>query len=78
MLAALLHDARKDIEALGIDAALIQLATHAWFEGGIEGYAAASAMRAESQGPVMSSEGIEPVPLTVHIGPAPLGARRVS
>jgi len=38
ILAALLHDARKNIDALGIDAALIQLATHAWFEGGIEGY----------------------------------------
>jgi hypothetical protein len=38
MLAALLHDARKNIDALGVDAALIQLATHCWFEGGIEGY----------------------------------------
>lgn len=38
MLAALLCDARKNIEALGVDAALIQLATHCWFEGGLEGY----------------------------------------
>lgn len=38
MLAALLHEARKNADSLGIDAALIQLATHCWFEGGIEGY----------------------------------------
>lgn len=38
MLAALLRDARKNIDALGVDSALVQLATHCWFEGGIEGY----------------------------------------
>lgn len=38
MLAALLHDARKNAEQLGVEAALLQLATHCWFEGGIEGY----------------------------------------
>lgn len=38
MLAALLHDARKNLADLGVDAAMIQLATHSWFEGGIEGY----------------------------------------
>ncbi|WP_341229451.1 hypothetical protein [Nocardioides salarius] len=38
MLATLLRDALKNIDALGVDAALIQLATHCWFEGGIEGY----------------------------------------
>lgn len=38
MLAALLHDARKNAAAMGVDAAMLQLATHCWFEGGIEGY----------------------------------------
>jgi len=38
MLAALLGDARKNVDTLGVDAALLQLATHCWFEGGIEGY----------------------------------------
>ena len=38
MLAALLGDARKNVGTLGVDAALLQLATHCWFEGGIEGY----------------------------------------
>ena len=38
MLAALLHDARKIAAKLGVDAAMLQMATHSWFEGGIEGY----------------------------------------
>jgi hypothetical protein len=38
MLAALFHGARKNIAVLGVDAAMIQLATHCWFEGGIEGH----------------------------------------
>ena len=39
MLTALLHDARKNIAAgMTTDIAMLQLATHCWFEGGIEGY----------------------------------------
>ncbi len=38
MLAALLSDARKNIDSLGIDTALIQLAPRSWFGGGIEAY----------------------------------------
>lgn len=30
--------ARKNVDTLGVDAAVLQLATHCWFEGGIEGY----------------------------------------
>lgn len=39
MLAALLQDTRKNIaEGMSIDVAILQLATHCWFEGGVEGY----------------------------------------
>ncbi|GAB7006860.1 hypothetical protein JCM18899A_43330 [Nocardioides sp. AN3] len=39
ILAALLHDARRSIaDGLSPDLAMLQLATHCWFEGGIEGY----------------------------------------
>lgn len=39
MLKFLLAKARASIDAgMDIDTALLQLATHAWFEGGIEGY----------------------------------------
>lgn len=39
MLAALLHEARKKIsEGVSTDMAMLHLATHCWFEGGIEGY----------------------------------------
>jgi len=39
MLAALLHDARKNIaDGMAVEMAMVQLATHCWFEGGIEGY----------------------------------------
>ena len=39
MLAALLHDARTNIDGgMSPDVAMLQLATHCWFEGGIEGY----------------------------------------
>ena len=39
MLAALLHDAHKNIAGgMTTDMAMLQLATHCWFEGGIEGY----------------------------------------
>lgn len=39
MLAALLHAARKNIaKGADIEAAMLQLATHSWSEGGIEGY----------------------------------------
>lgn len=39
MLTALLHDARKNIaDGMTTDIAMLQLATHCWFEGGIEGY----------------------------------------
>lgn len=52
MLEALLADARKNIETQGVEAALIQLATHCWFEGGIEGYNRGQVdARAGSEGP---------------------------
>lgn len=39
MLAALVHDARKNItNGMSVDIAMLQLATHCWFEGGVEGY----------------------------------------
>ncbi len=39
VLAALLHDARKHIdEGMAPEVAMLHLATHCWFEGGIEGY----------------------------------------
>jgi len=39
MLIALLHDARKNIAAgMTTDIAMLHIATHCWFEGGIEGY----------------------------------------
>lgn len=39
MLAALLHEARRSIaDGTSADMAMLQLATHCWFEGGIEGY----------------------------------------
>lgn len=39
MLAALLHDARKNLgDGMASEGVLLQLATHCWFEGGIEGY----------------------------------------
>lgn len=38
MLAALLHDGRKNIaNGMSVDVAMLQLATHCWFEGGVEG-----------------------------------------
>jgi hypothetical protein len=52
-----LHDARKNIDALGIDAALIQLATHAWFEGGIEGY---DRGQSDARGLTGASDGLSP------------------
>ena len=39
MLAALLHDAFRNIASgIAVQEAILQLATHCWFEGGIEGY----------------------------------------
>jgi hypothetical protein len=39
MLTALLHDARSNVAAgMTTDIAALRLATHCWFEGGIEGY----------------------------------------
>lgn len=39
MLAALLSDARKNIgDGMDVEIAMLQLATHCWFEGGIDGY----------------------------------------
>lgn len=38
VLRALLDQARGHVEDKGVDAALLHLATHCWFEGGIEGY----------------------------------------
>lgn len=38
MLEALLDRAHDDIESHGLETALLQLAVHCWFEGGIEGY----------------------------------------
>ncbi|XVX21471.1 hypothetical protein ACQP1U_06275 [Actinomycetota bacterium] len=38
VLRALLDQARRNLQVDGVETALIHLATHAWFEGGIEGY----------------------------------------
>lgn len=38
ILAALMASARTNVKELGFDAAMIQLAVHCWFEGGIAGY----------------------------------------
>lgn len=39
ILAALLHDARNNIaDGMPVDLAMLQLATHCWFEGGIDSY----------------------------------------
>ncbi|UFN45184.1 hypothetical protein [Nocardioides okcheonensis] len=39
MLAALLHDARSSLASgMSVEAVLLQLATHSWFEGGLDGY----------------------------------------
>ncbi|NGN93177.1 hypothetical protein G5C66_10570 [Nocardioides sp. KC13] len=39
ILEALLQDARKNVaDGMSVDLAMLQLATHCWFEGGIEGY----------------------------------------
>jgi|JI10StandDraft_1071094.scaffolds.fasta_scaffold04826_4 hypothetical protein len=37
-LRALLDQARRQLATEGVEAALIHLATHCWFEGGIEAY----------------------------------------
>lgn len=46
MLAALLHDARRNVAAgMTTDMAMLQLATHCWFEGGIRATTVVSATR---------------------------------